>query len=219
MKGSHVPNTILITGCSTGLGKTAALHFADKGWNVVATMRRPQESTHFADCPNVLVTRLDVQDSASISAAIDAGIARFGKIDALVNNAGFGLFGVFETLPIEKVKEQFDVNVFGVMDVTRAILPHFRQNKAGLILNISSGAGVFTLPALSLYCASKFALEGFSESLSYELASQNITVKIIKPGGVVSPIFGKRWGEEPMRLASIPDYAALVSATVAIFDQ
>jgi len=163
MKGSHVPNTILITGCSTGLGKTAALHFADKGWNVVATMRRPQESTHFADCPNVLVTRLDVQDSASISAAIDAGIARFGKIDALVNNAGFGLFGVFETLPIEKVKEQFDVNVFGVMDVTRAILPHFRRNKAGLILNISSGAGVFTLPALSLYCASKFALEGFSE--------------------------------------------------------
>ena len=101
--------------------------------------------------------------TCALPISIDTGIARFGKIDALVNNAGFGLFGVFETLPIEKVKEQFDVNVFGVMDVTRAILPHFRRNKAGLILNISSGAGVFTLPALSLYCASKFALEGFSE--------------------------------------------------------
>jgi NAD(P)-dependent dehydrogenase (short-subunit alcohol dehydrogenase family) len=217
MKGSHVPNTILITGCSTGLGKTAALHFADKGWNVVATMRRPQESTHFADCPNVLVTRLDVQDSASISAAIDAGIARFGKIDALVNNAGFGLFGVFETLPIEKVKEQFDVNVFGVMDVTRAILPHFRRNKAGLILNISSGAGVFTLPALSLYCASKFALEGFSESLSYELASQNITVKIVEPGGVTTTDFGKRSGQEATQNLSIPDYDTFTAYTSALF--
>ncbi|MER3424038.1 MAG: short-chain dehydrogenase/reductase, partial [Nitrospiraceae bacterium] len=85
---------------------------------------------------------------------------RFGRLDALINNAGFGLFGLFEGTPREKILEQFEVNVFGVMDVTRAILPHFRQHRSGLIINISSGAGVFALPMISLYCASKFALEG-----------------------------------------------------------
>jgi len=106
-----------------------------------------------SDIGNVLVTRLDVQDSASIDQANEAGIIRFGRIDALINSAGFGLF---EATPREKIREQFDVNVFGVMDVTRAILPHFRKNKGGMIINISSGAGAFTLPMLSLYCASKF---------------------------------------------------------------
>ena len=103
-------------------------------------------------------------------------IARFGRIDALINNAGFGRYGLFEAIPREKIQEQFDVNVFGVMDVTRAILPHFRKNKGGMIVNVSSGAGIFTLPMISLYCATKYALEGFSESLAYELASQNIGV-------------------------------------------
>ena len=99
-----------------------------------------------------------------------------------MNNAGFGLFGIFEWTRIEKVREQFDVNVFGTMDTVRAVLPHFREKRAGLIINVSSGAGVFALPMMSLYCASKFAIEGFSEGLWYELASQNIGVKIIEPG-------------------------------------
>jgi len=211
--------TVLITGCSSGLGKASAKLFAGKGWNVIATMLRPEAEAELTKLADVLVTRLDVQDRDSIGAAIEAGIARFGKIDALINNAGFGLFGLFEATPREKIEEQFDVNVFGVMDVTRAILPHFRANKHGLILNISSGAGVFTLPMLSLYCASKFALEGFSEALSYELASQRITVKVIEPGGVVSTNFGKRSAEEVTHTASLPDYAAFVSATLAIFDR
>jgi len=212
------PNkTVLITGTSSGFGKTTARLFADKGWNVVATMRRPEVEKELAGLDNVLVARLDVQDHASIAAGIEAGIARFGRIDALINNAGFGLFGLFEATPPEKVREQFDVNVFGVMDVTRAILPHFRKNKGGLILNIGSGAGVFALPMISLYCASKFALEGFSESLSYELASQNIIVKMIEPGGVVSTNFGKRSGEEAARNASFKDYDAFVADTNAIF--
>src|SRR6266478_25943 len=197
--------TILITGTSSGLGKTAAKHFASCGWNVVATMRAPEQEKELAGLSDVLVTRLDVEDRESIQLAIEAGIARFGKIDALINNAGFGLFGVFESISREKVQEQFDINVFGVMDVTRAILPHFRKNKDGLIINVSSGAGVFTLPMLSLYCASKFALEGFSESLSYELASQNIIVKIIEPGGVISTNFGKRSGDEANQNASLAD--------------
>jgi NAD(P)-dependent dehydrogenase (short-subunit alcohol dehydrogenase family) len=156
--------TILITGTSSGLGKATAYLFAHAGWNVVATMRQPEKEQELVQLPNVLVTRLDVQERVSITKAIETALDRFGQIDALVNNAGFGLFGLFEATPPEKVVEQFNINVFGVMDTTRAILPHFRQNKGGLILNISSGAGVFTLPMLSLYCASKFTLEGFTEA-------------------------------------------------------
>ncbi len=210
--------TILITGCSSGIGRASALYFARKGWNVVATLRQPETATDLAALPNLLVTRLDVQDQASIAAAIAVGIARFGRIDALVNNAGFGLFGVFEATPQAAIREQFDVNLFGVMDVTRALLPHFRDRGDGLILNISSGAGVFTLPLLSLYCASKFALEGFSEALSWELASQNIGVKIIELGGVVSTNFGKRAGEAAAGNHALPSYDAFIAQTHRQFE-
>ena len=200
-------STVLITGCSTGFGEATARLFASRGWNVVATMRRPEAGAGLAALgDNVLVARLDVQDPASIDAAVAQAIARFGRIDVLVNNAGFGLFGVFEAAPRDKIREQFDVNVFGVMDVTRALLPHFRANRAGTIINISSGAGIFTLPMISLYCASKFALEGFSEALSYELASLGIAVKIVEPGGVTKTSFGERSAVEAGRSADLPDY-------------
>src|SRR5580658_6763371 len=209
--------TVLITGTSSGFGKATTRLFACEGWNVVATMRQPEKEQELNQLPDVFVTRLDVQDRASITTAIAAGIARFGRIDTVVNNAGFGLFGLFEATPREKIAEQFDVNVFGVMDVTRAILPHFRQNKGGIILNIGSGAGVFALPMISLYCATKFALEGFSESLAYELASQNIIVKIVEPGGVISTNFGKRSGAEAAHNASLPEYEGFVTHTQAVF--
>jgi NAD(P)-dependent dehydrogenase (short-subunit alcohol dehydrogenase family) len=209
--------TVLITGASSGLGKTAAKFFAGNGWNVVANMRSPDKEKDLVSFDATLVTRLDVQERDSINAAIEAGIARFGKIDVLVNNAGFGLFGVFEAISRAKIQEQFNVNVFGVMDVTRAILPHFRKSKSGLILNISSGAGVYGLPMISLYCATKFALEGFSESLAYELASQNIVVKIIELGGVVSTNFGKRSGAEIAHNALLADYDAFVAGANTIF--
>jgi NAD(P)-dependent dehydrogenase (short-subunit alcohol dehydrogenase family) len=209
--------TVLITGASSGLGKTAAKFFAGNGWNVVANMRSPDKEKDLVSFDAMLVTRLDVQERDSINAAIEAGIARFGKIDVLVNNAGFGLFGVFEAISRAKIQEQFNVNVFGVMDVTRAILPHFRKSKIGLILNISSGAGVYCLPMISLYCATKFALEGFSESLAYELASQNIVVKIIELGGVVSTNFGKRSGAEIAHNAPLAAYDAFVAGANTIF--
>jgi NAD(P)-dependent dehydrogenase (short-subunit alcohol dehydrogenase family) len=209
--------TVLITGCSSGFGKAAARLFAREGWNVIATMRRPGEVQELAGLPNTFVTRLDVQDRASIAAAVEAGQARFGRIDVLVNNAGFGLFGLFESTPREKILEQFEVNVFGVMDVTRAVLPHFRLNRSGLILNVGSGAGVFALPMISLYCATKFALEGFTESLSYELASQNISVKMIEPGGVVSTEFGRRSAAEAAQTPPLPDYAGFVARTNEAF--
>jgi NAD(P)-dependent dehydrogenase (short-subunit alcohol dehydrogenase family) len=211
--------TVLITGASSGIGLAAVRHFASEGWNVVATMRTPGAGGVLAGLHNVLVTRLDVQDEESIQQAIAAGIDRFGRIDALVNNAGFGQFGVFEATPEAKIREQFDVNVFGVMSVTRALLPHFRQQRAGAIVNVSSGAGLFTLPMLSVYCASKFALEGFSEALSYELGALGIAVKLVIPhGGVSSTRFGERSGKEYADNAMLADYAPFVERTNAAFD-
>jgi NAD(P)-dependent dehydrogenase (short-subunit alcohol dehydrogenase family) len=210
--------TVLVTGASSGIGKAVARIFASSDWNVVATMRNPAREADLVNQGDVLVTRLDVKDRDSVDQAIGAGIARFGKIDALINNAGFGQYGLFEAIPREKVQEQFDVNVFGVMDVTRAILPHFRKNKTGLIINISSGAGIFTLPMLSLYCAAKFALEGFSEALAYELASQKIVVKIVEPhGGVTSTSFNERTAREFARDASLSDYDDFVTRTNEAF--
>jgi NAD(P)-dependent dehydrogenase (short-subunit alcohol dehydrogenase family) len=210
--------TVLITGTSTGIGKAAAKLFAATGWNVVATMRDPGKGTELSESANILVTRLDVQDRASIDQAIAAGIARFGRIDALVNNAGYGQYGLFEAISREKILDQFEVNVFGVMDVTRAILPHFRANKGGTIINISSGAGLFTLPMISLYCASKFALEGFSEALAYELGSQNIAVKLVAPhGGVASTRFSERSAESAAMDPALSDYDDFVARSMAAF--
>jgi len=216
---SSSARTVLITGASTGFGQATAQLFARSGWNVIATMRDPSTGAALAALGgNVLVTRLDVQDLASIDAAIAAGIARFGRIDTLVNNAGFGLFGVFEGFSREKVRQQFDVNVFGAMDVTRALLPHMRAHRAGTIVNVSSGAGVFGLPMISLYTASKFALEGFSESLAYELASQGIAVKIVEPGGVVETGFGNRSATEASQAAAPADYDGFVAGAMKVFD-
>jgi NAD(P)-dependent dehydrogenase (short-subunit alcohol dehydrogenase family) len=203
--------TILITGASSGIGYAVAQLFANKDWNVLATMRNPGAGADLAQVSNMLVTGLDVQDRNSIDRAIKTGIARFGRIDALINNAGFGQYGLFEAISREKIQEQFDVNVFGVMDVTRAILPHFRKNKGGLIINISSGAGIITLPMISLYCSSKFALEGFSESLSYELASQNIAVKVVVPHGrVISTRFNDRSAKDNATDPALTDYDEFV---------
>jgi NAD(P)-dependent dehydrogenase (short-subunit alcohol dehydrogenase family) len=209
--------TVLITGCSSGFGRASALRFVAGGWNVVATMREPVPDAELDGRDDVLVTRLDVRDRASIAAAIDAGIARFGRIDAVVNNAGFGLHGIFEATPRERIEEQFAVNVFGVMDVTRAILPHFRKNRAGALVNVSSGAGVFTLPMISLYSASKHALEAFSESLSYELAPLGIRVKIVEPGGVTTTNFIRRSGAELGRTEAPADYDAFLASMGALF--
>lgn len=208
------PKTVLITGASSGIGRASARYFAAHGWNVVATMRSPANERELTELPNILVTRLDVQDRDSISRALAVATERFGKIDVLVNNAGYGQYGVFESIPREKVQAQFDVNLFGTMDVTRGLLPHFRGNKGGIIINVGSGAGIFTLPMLSLYCASKFALEGFSEALSYELASQNIVVKLIQPyGGVAETHFSETAAAKTGGEGGVTDYDDFVRQT------
>ena len=176
--------TILITGASTGFGKETAKIFQQQGWNVVATMRSPEKAQELNELENVLVTRLDVQDAASIQNAIKETLLRFGSIDILLNNAGFGLMGVFESATPEQIQKQYAVNVFGLMDVTRAVLPQMRQQGSGTIINLSSFGGQVGLPFGSLYNSSKFAVEGFSESLSHEVSKFGIAVKVIEPGGV-----------------------------------
>ncbi|MFZ4874949.1 SDR family oxidoreductase [Janthinobacterium sp. Mn2066] len=211
-----MPKTIFITGASSGIGKAAAKRFAEQGWNVVATLRNPADETELCNSERLLVTRLDVQDKASIGAAVDAAVACFGGIDVLVNNAGFSLFGVFEALSPQKIQEQFAVNVFGLMDVTRALLPVLRQQGGGTIINVSSSGGVITVPLMSMYHATKFAVEGFSESLSYELASQNISVKLIEPGAVRTQ-FGARMFSEFAHDPSLASYDFYIEKIKALY--
>ena len=187
--------TIFITGASSGIGKATSLLFASKGWNVVATMRSPEKETELSLLNEILLLEADVTDIKSISMAIEQGINKFGQIDVLLNNAGYGQQGIFEAVSHEKIRQQFEVNVFGLMETTRAILPHFRSKKTGTIINITSGVGRVTVPLVSIYAASKFAVEGFSESLSYELESQNIKVKIVEPGYIATPFYQRAKSE------------------------
>ncbi len=175
---------ILITGASSGFGKDTAKVFQQNGWNVIATMRSPEKEQELSQLDNVFVTRLDVQDQASIEKALQAGMEKFGRLDALVNNAGYGLMGVFESATRGQIQQQYAVNVFGMMSVTQAVLPYMRKNGDGVIVNISSFGGMVGLPFGSLYNSSKFAVEGFSEALSHELAPLGIAVKIVEPGSV-----------------------------------
>jgi len=181
--------TVLITGCSSGLGKTTARHFAAQGWNVIATMRKPDQSLAAGYPEQMLVLPLDVTNPASIESAIAAGIARFGHIDTVVNNAGISVVSIFEATAKETIRGIFETNVFGVMNVMQAVIPHLRDHGGGTIVNITSGVGLAAVPLLALYTATKHAVEGLSESLSYELESQNILVKLVEPGAMRTTSF------------------------------
>ena len=182
--------TVLITGTSSGLGRATAKHFQLKGWNVIATMRTPTPQDELAQLERTLVARLDVQDTRSIRSAVDAGFARFGRIDTLVNNAGYGAYGPLEARSPEKIRRQFDVNVLGLLATTQAVLPHFRGNRTGTIINVSWFGGRMAFPLGTLYHRTKFAVEGLSESLYYELGALAIRVKIVEPGGMTTDF---RW--------------------------
>lgn len=175
--------TVLITGCSSGVGRSAARHFAAQGWQVIATMRKPEPGLDDEYPDRIMVEPLDVSDPTSIDAAVQAGIQRFGGIDVVVNNAGITILSIFETTPQQAIRRIFDTNVFGVMNVIQATLPQLRE-RCGSIVNVSSGVGLVAVPLLSLYVASKHAVEGLSESLAYELESQNIRVKLVEPGAI-----------------------------------
>ncbi|PWJ58659.1 NADP-dependent 3-hydroxy acid dehydrogenase YdfG [Dyadobacter jejuensis] len=183
--------TILITGASSGIGKASVKKFQAEGWNVIATMRSPENETELNELEDVLIAKLDVQDQQSIDKAVQAGLAQFGRIDVVLNNAGYGLLGTFESVAKDSIQRQYDVNVFGLFDVTRTVLPYFRKQKSGMFINISSVGGKITFPLTSLYHSTKFAVEGFSESVHYELAPLGIKVKIVEPGSVTTDFGGR----------------------------
>ncbi|WP_044209601.1 SDR family oxidoreductase [Flammeovirga sp. OC4] len=175
--------TILITGCSTGIGRMTTKYFHQKGWNVVATVRSNLEKDEELNAlENVLVVTLDVTKEESIKEAVTTAIDWFGKIDVLVNNAGYGAYGLLESTPEKAIKMQFDVNVLGTLLVSKHVIPHMRKEGEGTIINISSMGGKITFPLGTLYHGSKFAVEGMSEALSFELEALGIKLKMIEPG-------------------------------------
>jgi NADP-dependent 3-hydroxy acid dehydrogenase YdfG len=187
--------TVLITGASSGIGEATVRQFQGEGWNVAATMRSPQklaqDSTSITQLDRVICPKLDVSDVDSIQGAVAQTLDAFGQIDVLVNNAGYALLGPFEATDPEQIRQQFDTNVFGLMAVTRAVLPHFRDRNAGTLINVASIGGRMAFPLYSSYHATKWAVEGFSESLQYELEEFNIRVKIIEPGPIKTDFYGR----------------------------
>jgi NAD(P)-dependent dehydrogenase (short-subunit alcohol dehydrogenase family) len=199
--------TMLITGASSGIGKEAAKVFAADGWNVVATMRSPEKEQDLVPSDNMMLTRLDLQNAASIQEAVGQTLKNFGRIDLLVNNAGYGQYGLLEEVTPKKIRQHFETNVVGVIELMSASLPTMRRQRGGMIINVSSGGGIYGVPAMSIYSASKFALEGFSEAVSYELASQNIVLKLIEPhGGVTATNFNARVADDSADVRAVAGY-------------
>jgi NAD(P)-dependent dehydrogenase (short-subunit alcohol dehydrogenase family) len=205
---TQVAKTIVITGASSGIGKATAALFAEKGWNVVATMRQPSGEKGLVETATLKLVPLDVQDPRSVGAAIATATDAFGKIDVWVNNAGYGAFGPVEAATRDQIQRQYDVNVFGLIACVKAIAPHFRANRAGVLINVTSTGGLMTAPGYTLYNSSKFAVEGLSEGLWYELGTFGIKVKVVEPG-VIKTDFGGR-SMEVLDVSNLPDYASLV---------
>lgn len=169
--------TVLITGCSSGYGLETARYFLAQDWNVLATMRDPRKSL-LARSHRLRVLTLDVTQPETITQVLNAA----GPIDVLVNNAGIGLFGAFEATPMSTVREVFETNTFGVMAMCQAVIPQFRQRRAGTIVNVTSSATLAPFPLSAAYTASKSAIEGFTASLEHELKAFDVRVKLVEPG-------------------------------------
>jgi NAD(P)-dependent dehydrogenase (short-subunit alcohol dehydrogenase family) len=169
--------TILITGSSSGYGLETARYFLSKNWNVIATMRTPRKEA-LPDSPSLRILPLDVTDAKSIAEIIKSA----GPIDALVNNAGIGVVGAFESTPLSHIRKVFDTNTFGVMAMTQAVIPQMRERRSGVIVNVTSSTTLASFPLAAAYTASKQAIEGFTGSLAHELGHFNIQVKLVEPG-------------------------------------
>ena len=203
--------TALITGCSSGYGLEIARHFHAQGWNVIATMRTPRDGI-LPQSDRIRVLALDVIDSESIAAAVDAA----GPIDLLVNNAGIGMFGAFEATPMETVRALFETNTFGTMAMTQAVLPQFRARRSGTIVNITSSATLAPMPLVAAYTASKTAIEGFTGSLAHELQPFGVRVKLVEPGYAPTTAFAQNSGARIE--AAIPAaYAPFAEPILAAF--
>lgn len=205
--------SVLITGASSGIGLATAKYFASQGWKVFASMRNPDACSSLDQLPNVSKLSLDVTSTPSIASAIEAICKQSPTLDVLVNNAGYGLAGVFEACSPEQVRKQFETNFFGLVETTRHCLPIFRKQEHGVIVNVSSVGGRTTIPLYSLYHATKFAVEGFSESLSYELGPLGIRVKLVEPGAVRTDFAGR--SADFADISKFPAYAGYQNRVIA----
>lgn len=200
--------TIFITGASSGLGKATAKLFAERGWNVIATMRSPSAEKDLILLPGVKLVSLDVTDASQIKDTV-RGILETTSIDVVFNNAGYGLGGSLEGVTEEQMQQQIDTNLLGVIRITKAFIPHFRERKMGVFIATTSIGGHVTFPLFSLYHATKWALEGWSESLSFELAQFGIQVKTIAPGGIKTDFAGRS-----LVLSEHPAYKKMVDGAL-----
>ncbi|PTS97744.1 short-chain dehydrogenase/reductase [Pedobacter sp. HMWF019] len=175
--------TIFITGASTGLGKATAKLFAAKGWKVIATMRKPENEKELSVTDHISLLPLDVTNPNQITDAVQKAIA-LGPVDVVFNNAGYGLMGPLESTTDEQLVRQLDTNILGVIRVTQAFIPYFREKKAGLFISTTSIGGLITFPFSSVYHATKWALEGWSESMAFELGKIGVCIKTVSPGGI-----------------------------------
>jgi NAD(P)-dependent dehydrogenase (short-subunit alcohol dehydrogenase family) len=187
---------ILITGCSSGFGLYTAVRLSRSGHQVIATMRDLHKKNDLVSLVqghnlNIKILPVDVTKNFTILSAVDEIKKIYGRIDVLVNNAGYGIAGFFEDLSDQDIRDQIETNFFGVQNMTRAVLPLMREKRQGLIINISSISGLYALPCFGAYCASKWALEAFSESLLFELAPFNIHVCLVEPGIYKTKIFSE----------------------------
>lgn len=182
--------TILITGASSGLGKTTAELFQRMGWTVIATMRNPGKEYELGKLDNVHILPLDVTNIQQLRKTVSEVLDRF-EVDVVLNNAGYGLIGPVEAFSDEQINNQIQTNLMGVINITRAFLPYFRERKSGMFINITSTFGLLGYPTCSIYNASKFGVDGFSEGLFHELAQFGISVKLVAPGGMQTDFAGR----------------------------
>lgn len=215
-EGEEQGKVAIVTGSSSGIGYATSLLLARNRFHTYATMRNIEKSADIQEITNkerlsLQVIQLDVNDDASIRNSIKRVERENERIDVLVNNAGYGLVGAFEDLSVEEIKSQFETNFFGVIRLTQQVLPIMRKQKSGTIVNVSSGAGRIGFPGMSAYVSSKFALEGLSESMSYELEPFAIKVVIIEPG-VIRTNFKKNsvMSEKSLDNSSISPYSSII---------
>lgn len=203
------PPVWFITGCSTGFGRELARHLLERGYRTVVTARNPATLSELAKYDNALVLELDICDQRQIGAAVSATVERFGAIDVLVNNAGIGYFGAVEESEDDAVRHMFDVNVFALGRMIRAVLPQMRERRRGCIVNFSSIGGLCAFPGLGYYNATKFAVEGLSEALWQEVEPLGIKVMVVEPSGFRTDWAGRSADESA---CEIDDYAATAGA-------
>ncbi|MBD2261181.1 oxidoreductase [Pseudanabaena sp. FACHB-2040] len=208
--------TWFITGASRGIGAEIAKAVLAAGDRLIATARRKSDLDQFESNPNTLTLSLDITDEAQVQAAVAAGLERFGQIDVLVNNAGFGVLGGIEETSAEEVERVYRTNVFGLLNMTRAVLPNMRQRRSGHIINLSSIGGYRSTPGWGVYSSTKFAVEGITEALHDELAPLGIHATVVEPGYFRTGFLD---GSSLQRTAEIPDYAETVGKVRKIASQ